>query len=45
MVAQLQLLLWNATLRSSFSVSHINETAGSNSKIYVEEVVLAPTVV
>ena len=31
----------DATLRSSFSVSHINETAGSNSKIYVEEVVLA----
>ena len=28
------------TLRSNFRISHINETAGSNSKIYVEEVEL-----
>jgi len=29
----------DATARSCYSISHINETAGSNSKIYVEEIV------
>ena len=28
------------TVRSNFRISHINETAGSNSKIYVEEIEL-----
>ena len=37
---------WNtATIRTNFRISHINETAGSNSKIYVEEVAPAGLVV
>tara|TARA_B110000046_G_C12927863_1_gene370116 strand:- start:97 stop:651 length:555 start_codon:yes stop_codon:yes gene_type:complete len=34
-----------ATIRTNFRISHINETAGSNSKIYVEEVAPAGLVV
>ncbi len=33
----------DATARSCYSISHINETAGSNSKIYVEEIILGQT--
>jgi hypothetical protein len=35
----------NQTVRTNFRLSHINQTAGSNSKIYVEEVAPAGLVV